>query len=80
MSEGLPFTQRTAVRRTWLDWLLRRRPPVNALVELVKGTAKIAIISVAGWLAVRPSLDGLDMMPLTEPAATAPSFRSTAST
>jgi flagellar biosynthetic protein FlhB len=50
---------------------LKRLFSLQTLVELVKGTAKIAIISVAGWLAVRPSLDGLDMMPLTEPAATA---------
>jgi hypothetical protein len=46
MSEGLPFTQRTAVRRTWLDWLLRRRPPVNALVELVKALNRGSIRDV----------------------------------
>ncbi len=50
---------------------LKRLFSLQTLVELVKGTAKIAIISVAGWLAVRPSLDGLDMMPLPEPAETA---------
>ena len=30
-----------------------------------------AIVVFAGWYAVRPSLNGLDMMPLTEPTASA---------
>jgi len=50
---------------------LKRMFSLPTLVELVKGTVKIAVISIAGWMAVRPSLQGLDMMPLTEPAATA---------
>jgi flagellar biosynthetic protein FlhB len=50
---------------------LKRMFSLPILVELVKGTLKIAVIAIAGWMAVRPSLDGLDMMPLTEPAATA---------
>src|SRR4030095_10740351 len=44
---------------------------MQTVVELVKGTLKIVIIVIAGWYAVRPSLDGLDMMPLTEPTASA---------
>jgi flagellar biosynthetic protein FlhB len=50
---------------------LKRMFSLQTLAELVKGTAKILVICIAGWMAVRPSLDGLDMMPLTEPSATA---------
>jgi flagellar biosynthetic protein FlhB len=50
---------------------LKRMFSMQTLVELVKGTLKIAIIVIAGWYAVRPSLNGLDMMPLTEPTASA---------
>jgi flagellar biosynthetic protein FlhB len=50
---------------------LKRMFSVNTLVELVKGTLKIAVIVVAGWIAVLPSLGGLDMMSLTEPQVAA---------
>ena len=50
---------------------LKRMFSLQTLVELVKGTLKIVIIVIAGWHAVRPSLNGLDRMPLTEPTATA---------
>lgn len=50
---------------------LKRMFSLQTLVELIKGTLKIVIIAIAAWFAIRPSLDGLDTMPLTDPAATA---------
>jgi flagellar biosynthetic protein FlhB len=50
---------------------LKRMFSVNTVVELIKGTLKLVVIACAGWMAVRPSLGGLDMMPLTEPRAAA---------
>jgi flagellar biosynthetic protein FlhB len=49
---------------------LKRMFSRQSAMELVKGTLKIAVIGVAAWMAVRPSLDGIDRMPLTDPSAT----------
>lgn len=49
---------------------LKRLFSKQSAVELAKGTLKIVVICVAAWMAVRPSLDGLDRMPLTDPSTT----------
>lgn len=46
MPDGSPFKPRKSVPRTWLDWLLRRRPPVNALAELVKALNRSSLRDV----------------------------------
>ena len=48
---------------------LRRMFSLNTVVELVKGTLKIAGIVTAGAIAVGPSLHRLDLLPLTQPLA-----------
>jgi len=48
---------------------LRRMFSLNTVVELVKGTLKIAVIVTAGVIAVGPSLHRLDLLPLTQPLA-----------
>jgi len=47
---------------------LKRMFSQQTAVELIKGTVKIGVIGIAAWMAVRPSLDHIDMMPFTDPA------------